>query len=967
MRVLGVAFLALAFPACEGERGPAGPEGPPGPGGGGGGGTDPDEPTPTEYEVGEAVPELVARIEAISGASGPNGEFQVGDTLTLEFALEKANGDPWMLDELTAGEALVSGPSVNYQRVLPVESDLAARATKITAGHFRFSFASPIPATYPPPFNDTTSFGFNGGELSGRELVDGTYTLGLSVTWDYVVEGRPYQRVGEATLDFLLGTGAGALISRAVTSAAHCDRCHGELRAHDGRYRKLELCFLCHTSGAEDANDPAVAGGTPAVTIDSRVLFHKLHAGRFLPSVNGVSTRQNGSRNYSAAPVPLRYARADGVVRDFSDVGFPIMPTRVAPMPRDTGYDNLTSAAKAKEDRMRSAPTQCSVCHGDPDGAGPITTPAQAALINIPKRRSCGACHDDVNFAFDYNANAQNMPPQPNDNGCNACHGSRFQSTLSPIDAHIHPLDRQAFDAGLQVDFSALSEASTGDGDGTLDPGEGLALEFSLTNDAGAAVVPATLSELRFVLSGPDSNFQVLYDAAIPASLVSGAPPFQLTLSELIQLEHVGDSSAGADSFQTARAPHRLASGVTTDVLVRTGTTGVASTTVRAGARHDAFVDVADATGFARNDLIVLDDGLPGLEEYMRVQFVEPLAAGQRLWFSSPDHPAFGPGLRTAHAAGASVQGVQVISRVAPFHYTLDPATGTITEVTEFGDGRAVLVSYTTDYELPAEYPSALNGSPDLDDQRGKWTGKSLVSGNYVAALSAARDLEFRLGTTSTFYRSSSPGATRSILVGDAAQPEPAARIADGASCNACHQQLTYHGTFQGFDTCILCHGASGTEDLPRFVAANAPETSAQSVEFRTLVHKIHRGRELADESYQVVGAGTAPYPDNFTARAYHEHATLPAFPDRTLDCARCHGEGNTASLLPAEREHPSSQVRPLQIWRPACATCHDGDAVTAHVDSNTAPNGAEACAICHDPGEFADALFAHQRLLEPR
>src|SRR5262245_33780976 len=54
-RILAVAFLALA--GCEGRRGPAGPQGPPGPGGGGGGGTDPDEPTRTEYEVGEAVPE----------------------------------------------------------------------------------------------------------------------------------------------------------------------------------------------------------------------------------------------------------------------------------------------------------------------------------------------------------------------------------------------------------------------------------------------------------------------------------------------------------------------------------------------------------------------------------------------------------------------------------------------------------------------------------------------------------------------------------------------------------------------------------------------------------------------------------------------------------------------------------------------------------------------------------------------
>jgi hypothetical protein len=961
-RILAVTFLALA--ACEGDRGPAGPQGPQGPGGGGGGGTDPDEPTRTEYEVGEAVPELVALIDSIGGASGPNGEFLVGDTISLEFSLEQGDGKPWKLAELTAGEALVSGPSFNYQRVLPSETDLAARAVEIAAGRFRFTFASPIPATYPPPYNDSTRFGFNAGELAGRDLLDGTYTLGLSVTWNYQVEGRPYSRVGEATLDFLLGTGAGALTRRAVTSAEHCARCHGDLRAHDGRYRKLELCLLCHTSGAEDANDPAIAAGTPGVTIDSRVLFHKLHAGRFLPSVNGVSTRQNGSRNHSSASVPLRYARPSGVVRDFSDVGFPVMPTRAAPMPRDTGYASLPPSAQAKEDLVRSGPTQCAVCHGDPDGDGPVATPAQTGLIHVPKRRACGACHDDVNFATPYNANGDSMPPQPDDVGCNSCHGGRFPE-LVPGLAHTHPLDRPTFDPGLSVELTALGEAGMSDSDGRLDPGEGLALGFAVKNNAGTEVDPATLSELRFVLSGPNTNFQVVYDAAIPVGLVSGAQPFQLTLPERIQLEHVGDSTADQDSFLTARAPHRLAPGVTTDLLVRTGTAGGASTTVRAGARHDAFVDVADATGFARGDLVVLDDGVAGLEEYLRVQLVESLGQDQRLWFSSPDHPDFGPGLRTAHAAGASVRAVQVVAP-GPLDFTLDPGTGTLTEETELGDGAAVLVSYTTDYRLPSDYPSALNGSPDLDDQRGKWTGKPLVSGTYVGSLSAARDLDFRVASTFTRYRSSSPSATLDVRVGDVLEPEPYTRIPDGGACNTCHQQLAYHGTFQGFDSCILCHGASGTEDLPRYVAAGAPATPGVSVEFRTLLHKIHRGRELADESYQVVGAGRAPHPDNFETRTYRG-STFPSFPDRTLDCARCHGAGNTAALLPAEREHPTSQNRPLQIWRPACATCHDGEPVSAHIDSNTAPNGAEACAICHLPGEFADALFAHERLREPR
>jgi hypothetical protein len=912
--------------------------------------------------AGEAVPALVARIEGLSGASGPAGEFLVGDTVTLQFALEKADGSAWKLEELVEGEALVSGPTTNYQRVLPLESGLPERATLLEEGRFRFTFPAPLPATYPPPLNDSTAFGRTDGELAGQALRDGTYTVGLSFTWEYSVDGRAYRRVGEATLDFLVGTGAGALSPRAVTSADHCNRCHGELEAHDGRYRALGLCLLCHTSGAEDANLAAVAGGTPEVSIDSRVLFHKLHAGRFLPSVNGVTTRSAGTRNYLSAPVPLRYARANGVVRDFSHVGFPAFPNRAQPMPRDTGYATLTTEARAKEDLMRSMPTQCALCHGDPDGDGPLVPPPQGNLSNVPSRRACGACHDDVNWEFSYRSNNQSMPPQPNDNGCNACHDARLPNPLSPIDGHVHPTLDASLDPGLTLTILELLEAGPSDGDGTLDAGEEVSVAFQLANDAGALRPASDLDELSVVLSGPGTNPQVLYEGAVPLGLVSGSQTLALTLPERRELEYLGDSTAGADAFQTARSPHRLATGVATEVWVRTATTGGASTLAGARAAHEPFVDVVDAAGFTRGETVVIDDGVPGREEYQRVQWVE----GNRLWLEAPDRATIPAGLRTAHAAGAGVLEVQLLARQEGLHFTLDPVSGTINEVAEFGADSAVLASYTSAWRVPAQYPQALNGSSERDDQQGNWTAKPLVAGTYRAVLSAARDFEVRLGTSVTPYRRVSPGAAHTFLVGDAFEEEPYTRV-DGTSCNACHQELVYHGAYRGFDACLACHGASGSEDLPRKTAANAPATPGVSVEFRALIHRIHRGRELADEGFQVVAEGSASYPDNFTVRTYHEFSTLPSQPDRTLDCARCHGTDNLEALLPSEREHPSAQVRPLQIWRPACSGCHDGDAVQAHLDSNTAPNGGEACSICHAAGEFADARAAHLTLLEPR
>src|SRR6185436_16794159 len=164
--------------AGEGDRGPAGPPG----GSGGGGNPNPPEPTPTAYAAGEPVPELVASIDSIGGASGASGAFLPGDSLSVEFTLSKANGDPWTLEELKEGQALVSGPSFNYQRVLPA-TDVRASATALGGGRFRFAFPTPIPANFEPPYNDSPSFGLSQGELAGRALLDGTYTLGISFAW----------------------------------------------------------------------------------------------------------------------------------------------------------------------------------------------------------------------------------------------------------------------------------------------------------------------------------------------------------------------------------------------------------------------------------------------------------------------------------------------------------------------------------------------------------------------------------------------------------------------------------------------------------------------------------------------------------------------------------------------------------------------------------------------------------------
>ena len=951
--------LLLALAACEGDEGPAGPTGPPGPPGP----PTPPGPTPSELEPSEDPPGIDVELLELSGGSGATGSFQSGDTLALRFRVDKDDGTPWDIAEMESARALVSGPSFNFQRVLPEVDDVAERAVFQADGSYVYEFAEPLPEGYAAPYNDTPSFGPEHGELTGDALLTGTYAVGLSFVWRYTVEEDVFHDVGEATESFLVGEGT-SLAPRDVVGNANCTACHVELQAHGGLRRDLAQCLMCHTAGSEDLNDPGLGGGTPGVTVEASALLHRIHNGAHLPSVLGIGLNPDGTLNYAQTPEPLLFASSEQGLRDFSDVGFPVWPNRSIPMPKDEGYSSLTPSEQAQEDAVRSGVTRCDACHGDPDGTGPAVAPTQGDLIYAqPSRSGCGDCHDDVDWALDYKVNAGTvgfMPPQPDDSQCIFCHDPSFpDSALAVFGAHRHPVYDPLFDPGLRLELLRAAEGAHSNDDGTIDAGEGIALTFRIEDASGAPVDPADVDSIRALFAGPSHNSNLVVESEIPIAALPAGPVYVVDLPERLQLEHVGDSTAGTgDVFTTERPGHLDVSGAETEVRVRTATSGGASALSAAAPALQNFVDVASAAGFARDDWVVIDDGAPGLEEYLRIQHVE----GGRLWFSSPATPAYAAGLRHAHAAGVGVAEVTLEEQSEGPDYTLDAALGQITEVSEFGAGAAVVVSYTADWLMPAVYPLSENGSPDLDETWGEWTGKSIVSGTYRVTLTAHRLLEMQLHLESNVYASTAPAVFEDLAVGSASALEPYALISSGENCNACHKEVYFHGGAQrGFDACIACHGAAGSEDRPRYVAANAPATPGETVNFRTLLHSIHRGSSLAKAAtFTVVGEGEAPWPDNFGLNSYAE-IEFPAKPGATRHCTKCHGADNEVWIEPAPRDHPTQQGLHVRSWRAACATCHDSDAALAHVDSQTSPSAAEACAICHGPGEDEEVELMHK------
>ncbi len=509
-------LLPVFFAGCNGDTGSTGPQGPPGDGGG--------TPTSTQVERGDDPPGIHVTIVSLGGASGAGGAFEVGDHLSITFSVTKTDGSNWDLSEMNYGRALASGPSFNYQRVLTEVTNVASAAVDNGDGTFTYTFASAIPAVYAAPLNDTASFGAADGELTGTALLSGTYTVGLYFGWNYTVGEDSFRDAGNATQDFLFGT-ATTIDERAVVGQDNCNACHTSLRAHGELRRNVTLCLLCHTAGAEDKNDSGTLGGSPGVSIEFKVMIHKLHNGSHLPSVVGVATNNDGSLDYTATPASYELVGFQNSISDFSEVNFPVWPSLNVAMPRNYGYSQLSStdpdgyaspllSPRARSDAIRTGVVDCTKCHGDPDGSGPLTGPAQGDLYKTqPTEAACGSCHDDIRWGFPYTKNQQTMPDTANNANCVLCHATSGDA-LAVEDAHAHPLVNPAIDAGVNTVITDVT-GGTGTG-GNFQVGDVPAITFTLKDDAGDDIGLSTMDSGAAFFFGPNTNRQLIQPVTSP-------------------------------------------------------------------------------------------------------------------------------------------------------------------------------------------------------------------------------------------------------------------------------------------------------------------------------------------------------------------------------------------------------------------------------------------------------------------
>jgi OmcA/MtrC family decaheme c-type cytochrome len=299
----------------------------------------------------------------------------------------------------------------------------------------------------------------------------------------------------------------------------------------------------------------------------------------------------------------------------------------------------------------------------------------------------------------------------------------------------------------------------------------------------------------------------------------------------------------------------------------------------------------------------------------------------------------------------------------------------------------SALSSLAFNYAGPTtDYTTLLNGNPLGSSPTGTLVGPDAAgafqftpnaalptdaTGTWALGAEARRNVMLTSEVTAT---EAAPNPVVTFTVDDSAALVRR-QVVDQQLCANCHGEFSkdfsvHGGSRNQVEYCVLCHNptASDVARRKRDPAAVAAGDLNATIDFKVLIHKLHRGEALEHKPYIVYGFGSGS--PGYTKHDFSEIL----FPGDLRICESCHVEGSElippypGTALPTLRTQldPATgnpvpadppQTEPIAS---VCTACHDSDAAQAHVETQTAPDGAEACAVCHAEGRDVAVSVAH-------
>ena len=194
-------------------------------------------------------------------------------------------------------------------------------------------------------------------------------------------------------------------------------------------------------------------------------------------------------------------------------------------------------------------------------------------------------------------------------------------------------------------------------------------------------------------------------------------------------------------------------------------------------------------------------------------------------------------------------------------------------------------------------------------------------------------------------------------------------------NCANCHGTFSVdfgiHGNLRNrVEYCVICHNANVTDFGRRRNAVGVGgDPVNETIAFKHVIHKIHRGEDLMHAPYVIYGFGAPPA--SFTP---HDFAEV-LFPGDLRNCDTCHVGDSQLLPLPAGLLPTLESVVDISsgtavevatgaipVVQDACLACHDSDDAAAHAETMTTPSGAEACNVCHEEGSLVAVSEVHAR-----